>query len=396
MKKPLFPLQYELPNGQDDFYEFNDSKNTQSIGAHIQAEDIEDPDTQKLFVATRRATIKVVLKWLRIHRNELSPSTYVVGLTNAECKVIHREEGQEPYKLIVLQRPLHTTYEVDRFLANVNENMQPGGYLYCHSLTSAMQREIIRQKYPKAIGSIVFAFDYIWHRIFPKLRLTKKIYFYFTKGKKRVFNRVEILGRIYRAGFEVIDEGTHNNEFFVFCRKVKKPITDIAPSGSPIIKLNRIGKNGKKIGVYKFRTMYSYSEYLQPYIYTYNKLDSSSKFANDYRVNFWGKLLRPIWLDELPMMINLLKGDMKLVGVRPLSQHYFSLYSPEMQQLRIKTKPGLLPPFYYDAKTPKNIDDVQESERRYLEAYLKHPFRTDWRYFWGIIANIIFRHKRSH
>ena len=86
---------------------------------------------------------------------------------------------------------------------------------------------------------------------------------------------------------------------------------------------------------------------------------------------------------------------MKLVGVRPLSRHYFSLYTPEMQELRTRTKPGLLPPFYYDRKSPETIEEVQESERRYLEAYLKAPRRTDWRYFWGIVGNIIFHHKKS-
>ena len=85
---------------------------------------------------------------------------------------------------------------------------------------------------------------------------------------------------------------------------------------------------------------------------------------------------------------------MKLVGVRPLSRQYFNLYTPEMQELRIKTKPGMLPPFYYEAKTPETLDEVQESERRYLEAYLKKPFATDWRYFWGIIGNIVFKRKR--
>ena len=43
----------------------------------------------------------------------------------------------------------------------------------------------------------------------------------------------------------------------------------------------------------------------------------------------------------------------------------------------------------------QTLDEVQESERRYLEAYLKHPFATDWKYFWGIVANIIFNKKHS-
>ena len=95
------------------------------------------------------------------------------------------------------------------------------------------------------------------------------------------------------------------------------------------------------------------------------------------------------------MFLNLLKGEMKLVGVRPLSRQYFGLYTPEMQQLHISVKPGILPPFYYEGKLPETVEEVQESERRYIEAYHKAPLRTDWRYFRGILKNIIVKRKRS-
>ena len=55
---------------------------------------------------------------------------------------------------------------------------------------------------------------------------------------------------------------------------------------------------------------------------------------------------------------------MKLVGVRPLSQHYFSLYTKELQDKRILCKPGLVPPYYADM--PKNLDEIIASEMRYL------------------------------
>ena len=208
-------------------------------------------------------------------------------------------------------------------------------------------------------------------------------------------HRVEVLGRMYRAGFEVVDESV-GVEYRALLQKVAEPITGDTPSTSPIARLRRIGKNGKMITVYKFRTMYSYSEYLQPYIYATQNLDNSGKFARDYRINTMGAFLRRTWLDELPMVINLLKGEMKLVGVRPLSHQYFNLYTPEMQELRTRTLPGLLPPFYYEEETPKTLDNVMESEARYLNAYLAHPLRTDWRYFWGIMRNVLFRNKRSH
>jgi hypothetical protein len=208
-------------------------------------------------------------------------------------------------------------------------------------------------------------------------------------------HRVEVLGRMYRAGFKVVDESV-GVEYRALLRKVAEPITGDTPSTAPVAKLKRIGKGGKEITVYKFRTMYSYSEYLQPYVYATQNLDDSGKFNKDYRINSVGAFLRRTWLDELPMVVNMLKGEMKLVGVRPLSRHYFSLYTPEMQELRTRTLPGLLPPFYYEAEHPHTLEEVQASERRYLEAYLQHPLRTDWRYFWGIMRNIFLRNKRSH
>ena len=55
----------------------------------------------------------------------------------------------------------------------------------------------------------------------------------------------------------------------------------------------------------------------------------------------------------------------------------------------------VLPPFYYGGSRPDTIGKVQESERVYIEQYLEHPFKTDWRYFWGTVGNILFRGARS-
>ena len=51
--------------------------------------------------------------------------------------------------------------------------------------------------------------------------------------------------------------------------------------------MKRVGKDRKLIEVYKFRTMHSYSQYLQDYVYEQNKLDHSGKLTNDFRVNVW-------------------------------------------------------------------------------------------------------------
>ena len=304
-------------------------------------------------------------------------------------------ERLDKAKITELKQPLHKVAYLNMLLNKTNEAMPLGGFLLCHTRTAALKRQLIMERYPWFVNYIVFAVHFLWHRVIPKLRLTKKLYFAVTKGKHRTFNRVEVLGRLYRAGFEVVNEEYRQGEFYVLTRKVKAPIWDDTPSGGLLIKLRRVGKDGKMIGVYKFRTMYSYSEYLQPYIYEHNHLQQGGKFADDYRVTPWGRWMRKYWIDELPMFINFFKGELKLVGVRPLSRHYFSLYTPEMQNLRTKVTPGLLPPFYYDKQTPKTIEEVQASERRYIEASLKHPVLTDIRYFFGTIANIILRGKTS-
>ena len=124
-------------------------------------------------------------------------------------------------------------------------------------------------------------------------------------------------------------------------------------------------------------------------------MQEGGKFRHDIRVNTLGRFMRRYWIDELPMIANLLKGDMKLVGVRPLSKQYFNLYSPELQRKRVKYKPGLLPPFYADM--PKTLDEIQASEMRYLDmCEEKGVFRTDCVYFGRILKSILFKHAHSN
>jgi lipopolysaccharide/colanic/teichoic acid biosynthesis glycosyltransferase len=206
-------------------------------------------------------------------------------------------------------------------------------------------------------------------------------------------SRAEALGRLYSCGFEVIGEDNSNGRMCVAARKIKEPAFDMEPTYGPLVKLRRHGKDGKIIGVYKMRTMYPYSEYLQEYVFHNHKLADGGKFKDDFRITGMGHFMRKFWLDELPMLLNWLKGDLKLVGVRPLSKQYFGFYTPDLQQRRLKFKPGLVPPFYVDL--PKTLDEVMDSEQRYLDAYEQHPYKTDWRYFWAAMYNIFIRRARS-
>lgn len=387
MKKGFFQLQYELDKPYTEAGSDRGAKLTQS--------ETIDPEVWQVLKATENMGYKGTLKYLTDRQAEPEGKILVVPITTRTPEAMrYRLEGLTP-KLIFLSRPLHTIRWLDEQLYTISYMMPEDTYICCHAMTSQLKRKLAMKRYPWGINYLVVGMNYLWHRVCPKLQLTRGIYYALTGGRDRTMSRVEVIGRLYRAGFEVVDEQFREGEFFITARKIADPVDDAQPTGSPIIHLRRIGKDGKIIVVHKFRTMYTYSEYVQPYIYHYQSLERGGKFKDDYRVNFWGRVLRRLWLDELPMIWNMLRGDLKLVGVRPLSRQYFSLYTPEVQALRIKTKPGMLPPFYYENKTPETIEEVQESERRYLEAYLKAPFKTDWKYFWGIVGNILLHKKHS-
>ena len=208
-----------------------------------------------------------------------------------------------------------------------------------------------------------------------------------------VISRAEALGRVCRGGFDIINERFIGDMLFIEASKKTEPLPIKENMGSPIIALPRIGKNGVTVMVFKMRTMHPYSEYIQDYVYKQSDIQAGGKFKNDFRVTSWGALCRKIWLDEFPMFINIFKGELKLVGVRPLSSHYFNLYDEKVQERRTKYKPGLIPPFYYDM--PKDLEAIQASEIKYLDSYDKNPFLTDFRYFFISFRNILFRHARS-
>jgi len=181
--------------------------------------------------------------------------------------------------------------------------------------------------------------------------------------------------------------------YFV-CTKTSRLIPEKTPSFGFFFKMKRIGKNNKMITVYKIRTMHPYAEYLQEYIYRQNSLKDGGKFKDDFRITNWGRFFRKFWIDELPMLVNFLKGEIKLVGVRPLSIQYLSLYSEELKKKRMNAKPGLVPPFYADL--PVSLEDIMNSELAYLNAYSAHPFRTDFSYFSRAMKNIIFKNARTN
>jgi lipopolysaccharide/colanic/teichoic acid biosynthesis glycosyltransferase len=301
--------------------------------------------------------------------------------------------SEDSIELFVNLHEINDLRRINDYFRLVNEKMITNG-IYTGCLIPIKNRyKVFHRKYPFLIASVFYFFDFIWKRVFPKIPVFRKLYFNLTKGKDRALSLSEGLGRLVYCGFDILDLTEINEYVFFAAKKIKEPLTETNPSYSPIFKMKRGGLNGKQIFVYKIRTMHPYSEFLQDFVYKKNKLSVGGKFKDDFRISSWGRILRKLWIDELPMLINLFRGQIKLVGVRPVSNHYLSLYSQEFQERRIKYKPGLIPPFYADM--PDTIEEIEISEKKYFEAFDKSPVITDVKYFFKIIFNILFHKRRS-
>ncbi len=297
------------------------------------------------------------------------------------------------YSRIVNLKRINDFRRINKYFESVNSKLPVGGIFIDSFESYTTRKNRILQIAIFPFNWIYYTIDVIFTRVFPKVPVTKQAYFAITKGRGRVLSKAETFGRLYSCGFEVIDERIFNDKLYFIARKIEEPVFDNNPTYGPVIRLKRYGQHGRLFNVYKLRTMYAYSEYLQEYVLERNNLEEGGKFKDDFRVTTEGQVFRKFWLDELPMIYNVFKGDMKIVGVRPLSEHYFNLYTEELKKKRIKYKPGLVPPFYVDL--PKTLEEIMESEMRYLEAYEKSPFRTDLRYFFKAWSNIIFKKARS-
>lgn len=300
---------------------------------------------------------------------------------------------EEKYAYIINLHKINDIRKLDEFIDAVNRKLEMNGYFFCCVETKDQRKQRILKKFPPVLNYIFYTFDFLVKRILPKLKFTRPLYFFLTHGNNLVISRAEALGRLSRGGFRIRQESFIGNNLCIEAKKICDPLPINENIYGPLIALPRVGKNAELIKVYKLRTMHPYSEYIQDYVYRLHDLAEGGKFKNDFRVTSWGAVCRKIWLDEMPMIINFFRGDMKLFGVRPLSRQYFELYRKDVQERRIKYKPGLVPPFYADM--PQDLDSIQASEIKYLDLYDKHPFLTDFKYFWKSFWNILFHHARS-
>ncbi|MCD8365041.1 MAG: sugar transferase, partial [Clostridiales bacterium] len=113
------------------------------------------------------------------------------------------------------------------------------------------------------------------------------------------------------------------------------------PHGSPIFSQIRIGRDGKEFRFYKFRSMYMDAEKRLKELADQNEMDGPVfKMKNDPRITRVGRIIRKYSVDELPQLLNILKGDMSIVGPRPALPREVEQYTAYQRQ-RLYVTPGL-------------------------------------------------------
>lgn len=144
--------------------------------------------------------------------------------------------------------------------------------------------------------------------------------------------------------------------------------------GSPVIfKQERPGLNGKVFKLYKFRTM------------TDARDKDGNLLSDEVRLTAFGKKLRATSLDELPELINILKGDMSVVGPRPLLVQYLPLYN-ERQRRRHEVRPGFTGLAQVNGRNAISWEEKFEYDVQYVDSI---TFLGDWKIIFQTVKTVL-------
>lgn len=138
--------------------------------------------------------------------------------------------------------------------------------------------------------------------------------------------------------------------------------------GAAFFSHKRIGKNGKAIGVYKFRTMVSNAKEVFDNFTPVQKAEFEKNFKldNDPRITKAGKFLRKSSLDELPQLLNIIKGEMSVVGPRPIVEKEMPKYGKYAEKL-VSVKPGLTGYWQANGRSDTTYDERVQMDMYYID-----------------------------
>jgi exopolysaccharide biosynthesis polyprenyl glycosylphosphotransferase len=146
------------------------------------------------------------------------------------------------------------------------------------------------------------------------------------------------------------------------------PAIVIESPGPIVFSQVRVGKNGRRFKLYKFRSMYRNAEARKRELLEQNEMDGLMfKITNDPRVTRVGRFIRSTSIDELPQFFNVLKGDMSLVGTRPPTEDEFLQYEGRHKR-RLSLRPGITGLWQVNGRSDIiSFEDVVKLDLEYID-----------------------------
>ena len=170
----------------------------------------------------------------------------------------------------------------------------------------------------------------------------------------------------------------------------------LSSPGPVFFRGERTGRHGRPFRIVKFRTMREGAA----------AAGAGITAANDPRVTGVGRLLRRTKLDELPQLINVLRGEMSLVGPRPEDPRYVALYSEEQRRV-LRVRPGITSPASFQFRNEEALLSGADWERKYREEVMPQKLRIDLAYvekagfwtdlalIWRTVATVVMPHRSA-
>jgi lipopolysaccharide/colanic/teichoic acid biosynthesis glycosyltransferase len=142
----------------------------------------------------------------------------------------------------------------------------------------------------------------------------------------------------------------------------------LVDDGRPVFfRQQRVGEAGRRFRIFKFRTMVRDAEARFHDLASLEEFDDPLfKMKGDPRVTRSGRFLRRTSIDELPQLLNVLKGEMSIVGPRPELVDIVARYRPE-HEFRLQVKPGITGPWQVFGRSDLTFDEILAVEREYVE-----------------------------
>jgi len=144
----------------------------------------------------------------------------------------------------------------------------------------------------------------------------------------------------------------------------------LTSAGNIFFLQERIGRNKRRFKIYKFRTMVANAENLMPSLEAQNEAGGPVfKMRNDPRITKLGRFLRKSSIDELPQLLNVLRGEMSLVGPRPLPVRDYNGFSEDWQRRRFSVKPGITCLWQVNGRSGVSFDQWMLLDLQYLDEW---------------------------